>query len=217
MIRGVAMLVLAGFAFGLAPKPALAEAAENPYSGIVVRNVFNLRPPPRPEDNLPPPQAPPKITLTGITTILGNKRALMKVQVPAAPGKPASEESFILAEGQREGEIEVVSIDPDANTVKVNNHGVAQELNFEKDGIKLATAPPPPGSVPPPGPFGGMPQPGLPTTPYQQGRTAPFNTDRKNTFPSRTLRLPAIPGSQPGRPAGFPAGQPPAMPGAAGP
>src|SRR3974390_2908836 len=140
MIRGVATLVLAGFVLGLAPGFARAEVADNPYSGIVVRNVFNLRPPPRPEDNLPPPQAPPKITLTGITDILGNKRALMKTQMVLAPGKPATEQSLILAEGQRDGEIEVLSIDEQTATVKVSNHGVVQELNFDKDAIKLATA-----------------------------------------------------------------------------
>ena len=212
MIRGAATWVLTGCAFGLVPQFAGAEVADNPYSGIVVRNVFNLKPPPAPEDNLPPPQAPPKILLTGITDILGNKRALLKVQVPAAPGKPASEESFILAEGQRDGDIEVLSVDEQNSTVKVNNHGVVQELNFDKDGVKLATAPHPPGMVAPPGSFGGALQAGHNNPQFPAGRTAPFNTERKPTFPARTLRLPPMPGSQPGRTPGLPPGQNPDMP-----
>src|SRR6188472_2241935 len=65
---------------------AIGADSGNPYQGIVDRNVFGLKPPPppgKPEEkkvDLPP------ITLTGITTILGNKRALMNVQ---SPGKTA--------------------------------------------------------------------------------------------------------------------------------
>ena len=87
-----------------------ADSAANPYQGIVDRNVFGLKPPPpppRPEDNKPPA---PKITLNGITTILGNKRALMSVQMPARPPEPAKPQSFFLAEGQRDGDIEVLEI-----------------------------------------------------------------------------------------------------------
>src|SRR5882672_6816749 len=82
---------------------ATGADSANPYQGIVDRNVFGLKPPPappRPEDNKPPL---PPIILTGITTILGNKRALMNMQMP---GKPP--QSFILTEGQRDGDIEVL-------------------------------------------------------------------------------------------------------------
>src|SRR5882762_4119031 len=62
-----------------------SSTGTNPYQGIVDRNVFGLKPPPPPPDpevNKPPP---PKIILTGITTIFGNKRALMKAPVAAKP------------------------------------------------------------------------------------------------------------------------------------
>src|SRR4051812_47174959 len=74
----------------------------NPYHAIVERNVFDLKPPPPPTPpvtvtNTPPPN----VKLTGITTILGNKRALFMVQEASVPGKPANkEESYILTEGQ---------------------------------------------------------------------------------------------------------------------
>ena len=84
------------------------DSLRNPYQGIIDRNVFGLRTPPppptnNPEANKPPP---PKITLTGIITgFTGNKRALMKVQVPPKPGSPANEQSLIMTEGQREGDV----------------------------------------------------------------------------------------------------------------
>src|SRR6185369_824073 len=127
---------------------AIGADSGNPYQAIVDRNVFGLKPPPppgKPEEkkvDLPP------ITLTGITTILGNKRALMNVQ---SPGKPPH--SLILAEGQREGEIEVLEIDEKGGNVKVNQSGTVVPLNFEKNGAKLPAAVPavmtPPGHVNP--------------------------------------------------------------------
>src|SRR5205823_4883306 len=60
----------------------------------------------------------PRITLTGITTILGNKRALMTVQLP---GKPT--QSFALAEGERSGGIEVLEINEKIGSVRINRLG----------------------------------------------------------------------------------------------
>ena len=172
---------------------AIGADSGNPYQGIVDRNVFGLKPPPpigKPEEkkvDLPP------ITLTGITTILGNKRALMNVPVP---GK--APQSLILAEGQREGEIEVLEIDEKAGIVKLHQSGQAVSLNFEKNGAKLPAAAP----VPPP-PVPGQANPATaaaarqPPVPYVPG-AAPVSTGLK-TIPTRQVRLPqaggpAIPG-----------------------
>src|SRR6266850_5111086 len=111
--------VLSGLALGFSARAAVPDAARNPYDKIPQRNVFKLK---QPEEVKPPPpqEVPlPKITLTGITTLLGLKRAVLQVQVPARPGEPAREESYILAEGQREGEIEVLQIDEDGGVVKI--------------------------------------------------------------------------------------------------
>src|SRR5205809_329503 len=75
-----------GLALCLAANALTAEPQDNPYQSIVDRNVFALKPPPPPPDPEATKAPPVKITLTGITTILGNKRALMKS--PAPPGKP---------------------------------------------------------------------------------------------------------------------------------
>ena len=114
---------------------AITDDSANPYQGIVDRNVFGLKPP----TILPPVEtkktdlAP--ITLTGVTTILSSKRALFNLQ---PPGKPV--QSFILAEGQREGDIEVLEIDEKAGSVKLNQSGTTVSLTFEKNGAKLPTA-----------------------------------------------------------------------------
>ena len=167
-----------GLTLCVAATASTAAAADNPYQGIVERNVFGLKPPtppPSPEDTKPPP---PKITLTGITTILGNKRALLKFTPPPKPGEPAKEESYTLAEGEREGGLEVLEIDEKERTVKVNNYGTVATLDFETNGIKTAPAAPPPGVPPPVRP--GMPMrgpagaPGMGTTP----------------MPARPLRVP---------------------------
>lgn len=130
-----------------------------PYQGIVDRNVFGLKPappPPPPADNTPPP---PKITLQGITTFGGKKRALLKAQLPPKPGdQTKGEQSFILAEGQRDGDIEVLEISDKRGDefVKVNDFGTITNLSFENNGIKTAGAAAPNTQLGPPGanPFG---------------------------------------------------------------
>jgi hypothetical protein len=115
------------------------------YKGIPQRNAFGLKAPEVVHNEPPPPQLP-RLILTGITTILGNKRALMKEQEPGLrPGQQAQELSLILTEGQREGNVEVLLIDELAGSVRVNNSGTIMTLTFEKDGAKLPPTQPTPG------------------------------------------------------------------------
>jgi hypothetical protein len=166
--------------------------SENPYQGIVDRNVFGLKPPPppgKPEEkkvDLPP------ITLTGMTTILGNKRALMNIQ---PPGKPL--QSFILAEGQRDGDLEVLEIDEKSGTVKVNQSGTVLSINFEKNGSKLPAAV----AAPVVNPLMPNGNPGLPPQPTAIPYVPTGNTPSSGlkTIPTRQLRLPPPAGPpQPG-------------------
>lgn len=87
------------------------------------------------------------------TATQANKRALLKVLIPAKPPAKQEEESFILAVGQREGEITVLEIDEKAGIVKVDDFGTITNLNFENNGVKLASSAPPgaPGAPPTPG------------------------------------------------------------------
>jgi hypothetical protein len=128
---------------------------DNPYHAIVERNVFDLKPPP------PPPSAPtvtntppPNVKLTGITSMLGTKRAFFMVAPAAQPGKPpGKEESFIIEEGQRQGVIEVLEINQRAATVRIKNDG-------NESTLALDTSPKLPS-----GPGGGGGAPGAPGNP----------------------------------------------------
>src|SRR5438128_1694564 len=106
----VGMVASATFVTGASA--IVADSSGQAYKAIPERNLFGLRPEPPPQAQpVPPPPALPKVILTGLTTILGNKMAFLKVQVPAKPNEPAKEQSLTLKEGERDGDIEVVDID----------------------------------------------------------------------------------------------------------
>lgn len=112
---------------------AKAASQVNPYSAIFQRNVFDLRAPIIFKEVPPTPPVLPKITLTGITTILGKKIAFLTI-----PGlRPGTRsESMALTEGQAENDVEVKQIDDRTGLVKIINHGEPQTLDFERDGAK---------------------------------------------------------------------------------
>jgi hypothetical protein len=166
---------------------AVAISSENPYQMVVERNVFALKPPapaaPDPASIKPPA---PKVILNGIITLLGNKRALLKMTPPAAKGEPAKEQSYVLTEGQRDGDLEVIKIDEKAGMVTVNDFGTVTNITFDTNATKTASAPP--GM---PAPAGAIPPPVMPAT-----FTPPGGGLR--SLPTRTLRLPGMnPGAQP--------------------
>ena len=109
---------------------ALAMADSNPYQAIVARNVFGLKDPPPPAPVVEPAKPVPKLTLTGITT-LGKTRALMTAPAQAKPGElPKGLQSYILGEGERDGAVEVVSIDPAQGIVTLKLAGESVTLWF---------------------------------------------------------------------------------------
>jgi len=173
--------LLASLSICASSRAVTPDSSDNPYHGIVDRNVFGLKPPPPPPDpeaNKPPP---PKIILAGIMGGFGAKKALMKTTPPAKPGEPAKEQSYILAVGQREDDLEVLDINEKAGSVKVKYGGVELPLTFDNNGVKLAAGPPPavaPG-VPPPG-GGAAHAGGNPFAPNPGG----FN----KTIPTRPMR-----------------------------
>jgi hypothetical protein len=178
--------VLSGLLLSAGSRAVIADTAGNPYQAITERNIFGLKPPTppvSPEDNNRVPAS--KIKLTGITTILGRKQALLLVTVPPRPPQPAREDSYILTEGQRDGEIEVLNIDETAGSVKVKNHGVVQTLDFVNDGNKLpaASSLPQPGA--PPGMAPGARPPAMPQAALGPGM---------RQIPPRPLRAAPSPG-----------------------
>jgi hypothetical protein len=142
MMRFGITILIAGM--GLASPAGAVEISGqgSPYQAIVQRNAFGLSPPPTVAALPPkPPIPPPKITLTGVTTILGIRMAFLTM--PGIKlGEPA--ESFILAEGQRIYDIEVKNIDEKAGVVTIVNHGESQILDFDHDGAKAPGLPPDP-------------------------------------------------------------------------
>lgn len=167
--RCLILIMIGGIAFSI-----YAVTEPDRYGAIVRRNAFNLR---EPEPPKPPPEPPPsiKVNLTGITTILSGKRAFLLVQ---EQGKQP--ESKMLKEGERDGQIEVVSIDESTGSVKIKIGEKETELTFEKDGLKPPTSPAgAPGTVP------GVPgAPGVPSPSGGAGTIQP-------TPPATTGIIPA--------------------------
>jgi len=71
-----------------------------------------------------------KITLLGITTLSGKKRALLKTE---ALNKSRETQHLILSEHQKVGEVEILEIDEVSGSVRVNVSGVVKLLTFERD------------------------------------------------------------------------------------
>jgi len=159
---------------------ALAVTSDNPYvHPITNRNLFSLKAPTRPEDNLPPAPPPniPKIQFVGITTIMGGKRAILRVPQPARPPEPAGERSLMLTEnGPSEEGVKVLEINIAAGSVKINNHGLIQTLDLENDAPKSAPARAPGAGIPVPGqnPAGAIPVPRVSSSGSPAGGFASF-------------------------------------------
>jgi len=115
----------------------------NPYAAIAVRNIFGLNPPPPPDDPAKDAEKSlPKITPTGIQNYFGQLQVLFKVAPTAKPGPSAKEQYYTLSQGERQDEIEVMTIDETNSIVTFDNHGFTQEL-------PLAVAPNSGGGAPP--------------------------------------------------------------------
>jgi hypothetical protein len=138
--RRTTIWTLACVLVGVGVRAAASSPSRDSYQAIVDRNVFDLHaPPPKADaDALQPKAQIPKLTLNGITTILGKKVTVITVP-PSKPGVPQT--TLMLAEGQAQNEVEVRQIDEKAGAVKVINHGEEQMLDFEHDGAKPSPVP----------------------------------------------------------------------------
>jgi len=95
--------------------------------GIADRDQLSLKAPAVSAVPLPPATPRPKVSLSGITTIMGKKMAFLAV-FGSEPGE--TPKYLSLGEGQREQEIEVREIDAKRGIVKVINGGQEQILEF---------------------------------------------------------------------------------------
>ena len=129
MTRNILICLAGGMAMSANVRADDVVLPGNPYALVVARNIFGLNPP-KPVDPSATDTPPPKITLNGITDILGQMQALYKVAGTTKHGKPAGDDSYILSEGQSQDDIEVVKIDEKAGIVTFNNHGETQQLTL---------------------------------------------------------------------------------------
>jgi uncharacterized membrane protein YgcG len=120
----LAAFVLGVLIFTGAAKASVTDAESNPYRVISQHSVFGLVPP-QPVATTNATDSPPDIVLNGIMVIFDRKYALFKL--PANKGK-----SYLLGEGQSDGEIELLSVDDRAGLIKINNHGVVQTVALAK-------------------------------------------------------------------------------------
>jgi hypothetical protein len=119
------LLALTGFA---ALSAQALEVRQSPYDKIAERNLFQLGAViAEPQTPLLPPKPLRKVTLTGITTILGKRLAFITIE--GTKSQPA--ESVIISEGAAVDGIEMKEIDEKAGVVRVLNDSKLQILNFE--------------------------------------------------------------------------------------
>jgi hypothetical protein len=174
-------LLAACAAWAVTPGASLSS-----YEEIPKHNAFNLHSPPQQEVSTAQ-QPLPKLLLTGITTILGNKLALLKALPANKPGEQGKEQSFTLTEGQRDGYLQVLEIDEHAGRVKVSNSGTVMTLTFEHDSPKPPTVPPSTASALTSGRF---PSPMSRSNAYQLPAAGPA-LPQMGTIPTRQYRLQA--------------------------
>jgi len=169
--------ILGTFLVGIAVQPAFADAKPNPYQAIIERNPFALKPPPKPLE-VTPPQAVVsigKVILTGITSLGPAPKALLEI-TEQEPGKTATTRRPILQQGERDGAVEVLSIDVEKSLVKIRNAGNETNISFEVPKI-AASAAAPAGTV---APAGFPPPPATASTPtvISPANAAANNLDR---------------------------------------
>jgi hypothetical protein len=114
-----------------------ALAADTPYDSIVARNAFGLRPAPLIQ-SAPSPQTvwtpPPDLKITGLIAVPPTRKVSFYV---IEHGKPPK--SYVLAEGEQQDDIKVVTIDAGSQTVRVKNQGVYVILDFKTHGLSPST------------------------------------------------------------------------------
>lgn len=118
-----------------------ASSPPNPYSDIPTRNAFALNPIPVPRPPEPIRIVPPKLTLTGITTIFGTKLALLKVHFPAAPGEPDHDLYLSLTEGETQDGFKILEIHVDHATAIVEYLGDRYTVTLPLNPSDRVTAP----------------------------------------------------------------------------
>jgi hypothetical protein len=130
------LVVLLGVNFQL-------EAAEeaNPFLAINKRNAFDLANEPPSRKSEPPPAEPAKsedIKLTGIYRHRGIERAALAMIDPKKKTEPPK--YIELAVGEKQGGIEIVSIDKKTGEITVKEFGSMRSLSFKENTFKTSVS-----------------------------------------------------------------------------
>jgi hypothetical protein len=173
----------------------------NKYDDIAKRNLFALKAKPITEPAAEPEKPRSRITVAGIATVNKRKQVVLNVQAPAgAPGQQAKNESMLLSEGQREGQLEVVSIDEKQGSVRLNDYGTVMTLTLDKNG------PPTPSPTGAPNPAGTPVASNNPAVgaaaPHAPPVYTPLNTAMAKNLQNRYPRVPNTTNPQTGLPTG---------------
>jgi len=123
----------------------VATVKGSKYGIILERNPFGLRPLPTNTVVTPTPTNPPPVQvdvqLSGITADpLGTKAWL--VIPPPKTSKDKEVKYVSMREGESDGDVEVVKIDPDRRTVTIVNAGSTVTLDFENNAPATVAARP---------------------------------------------------------------------------
>lgn len=137
--RKLGVCVWAGLLVLAVSAPALT--ADNPYSTIVERNAFALKPPTPPVVAQPPAAQPANVELRGITTLLGRPQVLLNFKVPGKPPEPPKDRSVVMDIDQRVEEVHVLDINPATGTVRIRNQGNELTMNLKDNAAKPQAAP----------------------------------------------------------------------------
>jgi hypothetical protein len=185
--------VVGGLLAVVAIRADVSPAGENPYQVIIDRNPFGLRPPPAaaPPTNPAPVEPPSDIHLTGVTSNALGKQAWLMIS--PKPGKDPTPVYLHLSEHEKQGDIEVVSINVDDSTVKVLNAGKPVDLDLQDNGIKAPTSLP--GAAPVPHPPGRLPIPPPRPVPGIPVKTAGLRPGVASPISGRQYRIPSNPAS----------------------
>lgn len=129
------------------PILAMNSRSANSYQGIVAGNVFRLKQPAIAPDPVIP-VALPELRLIGVTTITGDKRALLRIRFPATPDQVVREELVWFKEQQRSGTIAVMEIDEVAGAIRATVSGTSVLARIDAES-KHQDNPPLPAHSPP--------------------------------------------------------------------
>ena len=112
----------------------------NPYFAIIERNAFDLTDAPPPAKDTPPPEPPKNLDLkfTGIYRLKGVEKACLALIDSSA--KPPETKYLQIPVGDKQGAIEITSIDAEAGTVSLIKDGNPLELSLKNNEHTYKTA-----------------------------------------------------------------------------